>query len=40
MQGIAPGKYRVVLTSSGDFSDDAAPEVTVGEGETVVVALK
>jgi hypothetical protein len=40
MQGIAPGKYRVVLTSSGDFSDDDVPEVTVGEGETVVVALK
>ena len=40
--GLAPGKYRLVVTEpgGGPMPDEAGQEVTVREGETVMIDLK
>jgi hypothetical protein len=41
MEGLAPGKYRVVLADSGGpIPDEGGQEVTVHEGETLMIDLK
>lgn len=41
LTGLAPGKYRViVMEGGGPMPDEGAQEVTVQEGETVMVDLK
>jgi hypothetical protein len=37
--GLAPGKYRLTLTGSAN-QEEGGHEVTVREGETVMVDLK
>jgi hypothetical protein len=41
LSGLAPGKYRLMATENGGpMPDDGGQEVTVREGETVMVDLK
>ena len=41
LSGLAPGKYRLMATENGSpIPDDGGQEVTVREGETVMVDLK
>jgi hypothetical protein len=40
LEGLAPGTYRLMLESGGPMPDEGGQEVTVHEGETVMVDLK
>ena len=41
LEGLAPGKYRLMLTDPGTpIPDEGGQEVTVHEGETIMVDLK
>ena len=41
LAGLAPGKYRlIVVDGGGPFPDEGGQEVTVHEGETVMLDLK
>ena len=41
MQGLTPGKYRIAVGDNGTpMPEEGGQEVTLGEGETVIVDIK